>query len=151
MYSIAKSFMNGKVFLDTNVLVYAFGSKKSTIPDPRVEVAQEIVIHGAVISVQVLNEFVQVCHRKAGLTWERITAQLRVIKELCGPVLPITMQTHERAAELSNRYGYRIYDSLILVSAMQAGCTTVYSEDMQHGQMVEGLRIENPFLRSSAL
>jgi len=46
----------------------------------------------------------------------------------------------------SARYGFRIYDSLIVVSALEAGCTTLYTEDLQHGQVIEGLRIENPFL-----
>jgi predicted nucleic acid-binding protein len=145
MSSIAKSFMSDRVFLDTNVLVYAFGMKKSSMPDPRAEIAQEIVIRGAVVSVQVLNEFVQVCHRKAGLTWERIVALLQVIKELSGPAIAVTVEVHEAAVELSRRYGFKIYDSLILAAAITAGCGTLYTEDLQHGQVVEGLRIENPF------
>jgi predicted nucleic acid-binding protein len=56
------------------------------------------------------------------------------------------METHEAAVEISRHHGYHIYDSLILAAASQAGCTTVYTEDMQHGQVVEGVRIENPFL-----
>ena len=44
------------------------------------------------------------------------------------------------------RHGLRIYDSLIIAAALEAGCDTLYSEDMQHGQVIEGIRIENPFL-----
>jgi predicted nucleic acid-binding protein len=142
--------MNAKIFLDTNVLVYAFGTKKATVPDPRIEVAEQIVMVGGAISVQVLNEFVQVCSRKANLGWDRIIGLLQVVKELCGPAVPITVETHETAVNLSRRYGFGIYDSLILAAAKRAGCTIVYSEDMQHGQVVEGVRIENPFLRPSS-
>jgi predicted nucleic acid-binding protein len=142
--------MSAKVFLDTNILVYAFGTKKAPIPDPRIEVAEQIVIEGGAISVQVLSEFAQVCSRKAHLSWERIVGLLEAIKEICGPAVPITLEIHETAVGLSKRYGFNIYDSLILAAAKREGCTTIYSEDMQHGQVVEGLRIENPFLRTSA-
>lgn len=138
--------MNARVFLDSNILVYAFGTPKGPVPDPRIKVAEQIVIRGCAISVQVLNEFAQVCSRKARLDWDRIVGFLEVIKELCGPAVPITVEIHESAVALSRRYGFNIYDSLILAAALKAGCRTVYSEDMQHGQFVEGLRIENPFL-----
>lgn len=142
--------MSAKVFVDTNILVYAFGTKKAPIPDPRIEAAELIVMAGGAISVQVLNEFAQVCSRKAHLGWDRVAGLLQVIKELCDPVVPITIETHEAAVNLSRRYGFSIYDSLILAAAKRAGCTTVYSEDLQHGQVVDGLRIENPFLPRSA-
>lgn len=138
--------MSDNVFLDTNVLVYAFGAKRSSMPDPRAEVAQRIVIDGAMVSVQVLNEFAQVCHGKVGLPWDRIIATLQVIKELCGPAVPLTVDLHEMAVELSRRHGFRIYDSLILAAAIKARCTTLLTEDLQRGQVVEGVRVENPFL-----
>ena len=146
MCSIAKNFMNDKLFLDTNILVYAFGAKKTSVLDPRIAIAERIVMLGGIISVQVLNEFVQVCHRKAELSWDQIAGSLDVIKDLCGRAIPLTMETHEAAVDISRRHGFHIYDSLILAAAMLAGCTTVYSEDMQHGQVVDGMRIENPFL-----
>lgn len=142
--------MNAKVFVDTNILVYAFGTKKDPLPDPRIEAAELIVMAGGAISVQVLNEFAQVCSRKAHLGWDQIAGFLEVIKELCAPVVPITIETHEAAVSLSRRYGFSIYDSLILAAAKRAGCTTVFSEDLQHGQVVEGIRIENPFRQSEA-
>jgi predicted nucleic acid-binding protein len=138
--------MNDKVFLDTNILVYAFGAKKAPVPDPRIAIAERIVMLGGTVSVQVLNEFVQVCHRKAELSWDRIVESLDVIKDLCGRAIPLTMETHEKAVEISRRYGFRIYDSLILAAAIQAGCATLYSEDMQHGQSIGNLTIVNPFL-----
>ena len=74
-----------------------------------------------------------------------------MIEELCGRAVPLTAETHTTAVDISKRHGFRIYDSLILAAAMQAGCTTVYSEDMQHGQTVGKLTIVNPFLTPSKL
>ena len=62
------------------------------------------------------------------------------------PPLPITLATHEAALGIAARFGYRIYDSLIIASALEAACATLYSEDMQDGQVIEGrLTIRNPF------
>jgi predicted nucleic acid-binding protein len=146
MSSIAKNFMSDKVFFDTNILVYAFGAKKTSVLDPRNTIAERIVMRGGAVSVQVLNEFAQVCHRKAELNWDQIAELLGVIKTLCGRAIPLTMETNEAAVDISRRRGFHIYDSLILASSMQAGCTVVYTEDMQHGQVIEGVRIVNPFL-----
>jgi predicted nucleic acid-binding protein len=146
MSSIAKNFMSDKIFLDTNILVYAFGAKKTSVPDPRVAIAERIIMLGGVVSIQVLNEFVQVCHRKAKLSWDQIAGSLDVIKDLCGRAVPLTMETHEAAIDISRHHGFHIYDSLILAAAMQAGCTTVYSEDMQHGQSIGKLTVVNPFI-----
>ncbi len=150
MYSTAKNFMNDKVFLDTNVLVYALGAKKSSTRDPRMAVAELIMTKGGVVSVQGMNEFVQVCRRKAQLDWPQIDGSIQVIKTLCDRIVPLTVDTHQAAVEVAKRHGLNFYDSLILAAAAQAGCTTVYSEDMQHGQIVDGVRIENPFLHSPA-
>jgi predicted nucleic acid-binding protein len=140
--------MSDKVFLDTNVLVYAFGGKKSSTPDSRVDVARQIVAEGGVVSVQVLNEFVQVCCRKAGLSWDQVDSSLQAIKKICSTVVPLTLETHEGAVEISGRYGFQIYDSLILASAQQAECSVIYTEDLQHGQQIETLKIVNPFLET---
>jgi predicted nucleic acid-binding protein len=138
--------MNDKIFLDTNILVYAFGAKKSSVPEPRIAMAEQIVMLGGVVSIQVLNEFVQVCYHKADLSWVQILGSLEVIKDLCERIIPLTIETHEAAVDLSRRHGFNIYDSLILAAAMQAGCTTLYTEDMQHGQTLGKLTIVNPFL-----
>jgi predicted nucleic acid-binding protein len=138
--------MTTKAFFDTNVLLYAFDIQRGTALDIRADRAEDILSHGGVVSVQVLNEFVDVASRKSKLSWDKIADLLQVIEALCGRALPLTAETHTVAIDISKRYGFRIYDSLILAAAMQAGCTTVYTEDMQHGQVVEGVRIVNPFL-----
>lgn len=58
----------------------------------------------------------------------------------------MTVDTHERSMQMAQRYGLSVYDALIISSALLAGCTTLYSEDMQDGQVVDGwLTIKNPF------
>lgn len=133
-------------FFDTNVLIYAMGFRAERLLDSRSETAEELISRGGLVSVQVLNEFVDVASRKMKRNWEMIAEYLEVIESLCGKALPLTAEIHGMAVELSRRYGYRIYDSLIVAAAMQAGCTILYSEDMQHGFTIGKLTIVNPFL-----
>jgi predicted nucleic acid-binding protein len=141
--------MTDRAFIDTNVLVYLFGVVKGQRSEVRTAIAEDLVAAGAFISVQVLNEFVQVCRQKGRLDWEKITAILEVIKQLCEPALPLTRDTHDEAVSIARHYKYHFYDALIIASAVQAGCTVLHSEDLQHGQKIGNLRIENPFLHRS--
>lgn len=79
------------------------------------------------------------------MAWDRVVQCLEPINALCDRAIPLTAETHQSAVKLSRRHGYRIYNSQILAAALRAGCETIYTEDMQHGQVIEGLRIENPF------
>jgi predicted nucleic acid-binding protein len=134
--------MNGKPFFDTNVLIYA-----ALKNDPRSGPAEDLLMAGGVISVQVLNELVSVARRRFQMSWEQVRATSKWIRLLCPAVLAMTVDTHERAVGIAERYGYRIYDSLIIASALEAKCGTLYSEDMQSGQSIEGrLKIRNPFV-----
>ena len=137
--------MTIRPFLDTNVLLYALDIQTGTSRDLRADKAEQILSGGGVVSVQVLTEFCDVASRKFKLSWEKIADFLHVLDALCGRAVPLTTEIHTAAVEISKRYGYRIYDSLILAAAIQAGCATVYTEDMQHGQVIDGVRIENPF------
>ena len=137
--------MNGKVFFDTNVLVYAFAIQLSNRADPRVAKAEELLSLGGTVSIQVLNEFADVATRKLNFTWEAVETGLGAIAALCGPPIPLDVATHLRAVYFSKRYGYRIYDSMILASAERAGCTAVYTEDLHHGQTIGKLQVVNPF------
>jgi predicted nucleic acid-binding protein len=133
--------MSGKTFFDTNVLVYSLGAK-----DPRGRRAEQLLLEGGVVSVQVLNEFSDVAHRKIRMSWEEIRGALRVIEVFCPDPVPITMHTHERALIIAERHGIRIYDALILASALGTNCTTLYTEDLQDGQVIDKtLTIRNPF------
>ena len=133
--------MTPRVFFDTNVLLYFFSEEGY-----RKEVAERLLVQGGVVSVQVLNELVSAARKKLKMNWDEVRVARDKTLFFCPNPLPLTEETHRSAVDISIRFGYRIYDSLILAAAMQAGCTTIYSEDMQHGQAIGGLTIVNPFL-----
>ena len=126
-------------FAGTNVVLYLLDD------GPKADRAEVILGQGPRISVQVLNESLVNCRRKAGLGWEEAAAFLEGVRALC-PVEDLSVQTHDVGRALAERYGFSIYDAMIVASALVAGCTTLWSEDMQDGLLVEGqLRIVNPF------
>lgn len=133
--------MSAKVFFDTNVLIYAFVQS-----DHRTDAAEALLARGGAISVQILNEFVAVAVRKLSMPWPEILDSLASIRTLCLPPVSLTVATHDAALRIAQQYGYRIYDSLVLAAAIQAGCDTLYSEDLQDGQMVDTIKIQNPFV-----
>ena len=133
--------MSGKPFFDTNVLIYAIAQD-----DPRGERAEALLSSGGVLSVQVLNEFASVARGKLRMSWKDVNAALDSFGVLCPSPVPITIDTHQSALKLAERYGYEIYDALIAAAALQSGSATVYSEDLQDGQVIQGkLAIRNPF------
>jgi predicted nucleic acid-binding protein len=126
-------------FADTTVVLYLLDN------GPKADRAEVILGQGPRISVQVLNETLVNCRRKASLSWEETGAFLEGVRALCS-VEDLTVQTHDVGRALAERYGVSIYDAMIVASALVAGCTTLWSEDMQDGLLVEGqLRIVNPF------
>jgi predicted nucleic acid-binding protein len=133
--------MSDRAFLDTNVFVYAIVQG-----DPRTHDAEELITEGGAVSVQVLNEFAAVARRKTNMSWGEVQLALESIRILCPDPLPITLGTHQEALAIAEKYGYRIYDALIVASALEAKCTVLYSEDMQDGQVIDrSLTIRNPF------
>lgn len=133
--------MSGKAFFDTNILLYS-----ARPHDERTRLAEALVAGGGIISVQVLNEFAAVARRKMHMRWEDVAEALAEIMIICPDPVPITMKIHEAALQIAMRYGYHIYDALVLAAALNAGCDTIYSEDLQAGQVIEGqLTIRNPF------
>jgi predicted nucleic acid-binding protein len=133
--------MSDKAFFDSNVLIYAMVSG-----DSRRERAQQLAAQGGVISVQVLNEFVAVARRKMRMPWEDVIEALDAIRVLFPYPVAITIETHEAALEVAQKYGLGIYDSLIVAAAIEAHCSALYSEDLQDGQIINGkLTIRNPF------
>jgi predicted nucleic acid-binding protein len=127
-------------FFDTNVLVYA----QQTVPHSAV--ARAVLAEGGVISVQVLNEFTNVLRRKLRRSWAEIEEALDDFAMLLPPARALTVATHRVALGISRDVGYAFYDALILASALEAGCTELVSEDMQHGRVVGSLTIRNPFV-----
>jgi predicted nucleic acid-binding protein len=129
-----------KAFFDTNLIVYAFAKD-----DPRADAAEALLAAGGVISVQVLNEFVAVALRKLAMPWDDVLAALDAILILCPSPAPLTIETHQMALGIAKKHKYHIYDALVIASALETSCKTLYSEDLQDGQAIGGLTIRNPF------
>jgi len=103
-----------------------------------------LIAAGGTISVQVLNEFVSVALRKSALDLAGIREILATVRAVCR-VAPVDIETHDLALDLVERYRFSIYDGLIIAAALRAECTLLYSEDLHHGQAIDGLTIQNPF------
>lgn len=127
-------------FFDTNVLLYLLSADESKSGR-----AEEELGAGGIISVQVLNEFASVASRKLKMSLAEIREVLTTIRAVC-KVVPINEETHDKGLEVADKYGLSVYDAMIVASALLSGCDTVLSEDMQDGQILDGvLRIQNPF------
>ena len=127
-------------FLDSNILIYAYSA------DPRSAIAQSICEKRHTLSVQSLNEFVNVARRKLRYDWAEIVERLTTIVDLAEPILPVTFNLHQTGIALAMRYRLQVYDGMILAAALEAGCETLYSEDMHDGLVIEErLTIRNPF------
>jgi predicted nucleic acid-binding protein len=127
-------------FFDTNVLVYA------QQPGRKGDQARALLAGGGRLSVQVLNEFAAVCSRKLGRDWPAIAEAIADALVLLDPPLPLTLALHDAGRALARDHGFSFYDALIVAAAIDAGCDTLWSEDMQHGRVISGLTIRNPFI-----
>lgn len=127
-------------FCDTNILLYLLSADEA-----KADIAEETLAAGATISVQVLNEFAAVALRKLGMTVAEVRDALEPISAVC-KIVPITVEVHKRGLLVAERYRLPIYDALIIAAALDANCSTLYTEDLQDGQIIENkLAIRNPF------
>lgn len=128
-------------FLDSNVVLYALSDDSG-----HATVAQSLLNRGPVLSAQVFNECSAVMRRKLRLPIVRVRDLLEPVMEMA-LLVPTGLDTVKDAWRIAERYGYGHYDSLIVASALAAGCDLVFSEDLQHGQVIDGrLAITNPFV-----
>ena len=135
--------MKDRVFLDTNVLVYLYSSAETEKRNVSVSLFEKYV---CLTNTQALNEFSNVYLKKYKIPNDKIKGFLGSIIESCDLKL-INRKIIFNAVELNAGYGYSYYDCLMLASALNSGCKVLFSEDMQHGHVVEGqLQIINPFL-----
>ncbi len=127
-------------FFDTNVLVYIASGDAA-----KADRAEAAIAAGGAISVQVLNELTNVARRKMRMSWTDTRVFLTMLRGLL-TVHPLTLEMHEAGLALAGRYRLSIYDAMIAASALDAGCDRLWSEDMQHGMILDGgLQIINPF------
>jgi predicted nucleic acid-binding protein len=96
-----------------------------------------------------LNEFANVSRNKLRQGWKEIEETLADFVEALDEVLAISFETHREALAIARDHGLAFYDALIVASALEAGCDTLFTEDMQHGRMFQGLTIRNPFRQGS--
>lgn len=135
---------DSKAFIDTNILVYAADGSDIVKRDTARGLIAELTDSGrAVISTQVMQEFFNVAVKKLQMSKN---AALEIMKTLYTvETISTTRETVLQAIDFSINYQYSIWDSLILAAAIDAGCRIVYSEDLNDGQIIEGVEIKNPF------
>ena len=141
------SSTNDRFFLDTNVLVYSFDVRA---PEKKRR-SQELMLAAlttqrGLISYQVVQEFMNVATRKFANPFS-LHEGVRFLEEVLMPLCRVfpSKELYVKALEISERYRYSWYDSLMIAAALEADCRYLYSEDMQHGQQIESLNVFNPY------
>ena len=130
-----------KIFFDTNTLLYLLSSDIK-----KADWVSDNLQQSNVISIQVLNEFTSASIRKIKISNAELDEFLDLFTSTFN-VRSLDVDTFETGLTVSRRYGYQHYDSMIIAAALQAGCEKLYSEDMQHRQIIDKrLQIVNPFL-----
>ena len=140
--------MNDRFFLDTNILVYAWGKSMPSKQVIAARLLEEAIDSGTgIISYQVVQEFFSVAFRRFTPVMSRVDAE-QVLALTFRPLLAIhsSYSLYAKALELIHRYSLSWYDSLIVAAALEADCQILYTEDIQHGQKFQSLRVVNPFL-----
>ncbi|MCI5191581.1 MAG: PIN domain-containing protein [Candidatus Electrothrix sp. AU1_5] len=139
--------MNDKYFIDTNIFVYSFQSNEPV----KQGISQELIQNAlqeqtGCISSQVIQEFLNVATKKFNPPLSHQDS-LKYLNMVLAPLCEVfnSLDLLRKALEVSERWQYSLYDSMIITAALQTKCATLYSEDMQHGQQIESLVIENPF------
>jgi predicted nucleic acid-binding protein len=126
-------------FFDTNVLLYLLSGDQT-----KANAAETLVASGGIVSVQVLNEFASVATRKLHMHIPEVREILRTVRRLC-TVHALSVESHDQGLEVADRYQLSVFDAMIVASAHQAGCKSLYTEDLQDGMAILGLTIRNPF------
>jgi len=135
--------MNNKVFLDTNILVYAYSNTELD----KQSIARKLIVEcDSYVSTQVLQELTNTLTKKFHNSWE--DAQNAVLESCKNNLLHINeVGTIVNACDIALKYHFSFYNSLIIAPALESGCSTLYSEDMHNGQFIEDrLKIVNPFV-----
>jgi len=138
---------DGKFFLDTNILVYSFDDRHILKQKCAQQLIEEALESGCgVISFQVIQEFLNLSSKKFLVPLSTKEQRLYLQKILI-PLCEIYSEPslYDMAIDIRERYHFSFYDSLIISSALEARCKTLYSEDLQHGQQILDLKVVNPF------
>jgi predicted nucleic acid-binding protein len=139
--------MNGRFFLDTNIFVYTFDSTAPSKSKKAAQLVRRAVDGGdGITSYQVVQEFLNVALRRFSPAMSTAEAEQYLITVL-RPLLAVhsSPALYLSALRLAEKHRLSWYDSLIIAAAIDGGCDRLFSEDFQHGQRIEEVRIENPF------
>ena len=132
--------MNDKFFIDSNIILYGFSKDLF-----KKEIVKTLIRANPLISIQVVNEIINVLLKKFHFSIKDVKEVLNFLK-LKTKITNLKLESIELALFIKEKYKYSYYDSLIIASALENDCTILYSEDMQHTQVIEGkLKIINPF------
>ena len=137
--------MSVEHFLDTNVFIYLFDETNDHKRERAVRLVQESLVNETgCISYQVVQETLNVITRKLNATPEKAR---QILDDTLIPLWRVnpTRTLYQRSLDLQTRYRFSFYDSLIVAAALEAGCKSLFSEDLQDGQQIEDLTITNPF------
>ena len=140
--------MKDRFFLDTNIFVYVFDTKAPGKAKAAAALVRHAVESGeGVISDQVVQEFLNVALRRFGRPFSAAEAEQYLLTVL-KPLLAVesSPSLYLEALRILARYQFGWYDSLIVAAALEGGCAVLYTEDLQAGREIEGLRIRNPFV-----
>lgn len=128
-------------FFDTSVLLYLLSAETG-----KADRAEMLLAESGVISVQVLNEFTAVATRKLAMALTDVRETLQTVRKICRTE-PLTESDHDHALDIMGRYKFSLYDSVIVASALRANCGILFTEDLQHGQLIEQqIKVINPFV-----
>ncbi len=133
-----------KVFLDTNVIVYANDARDLVKQKQAIDIVTVAIREATgVISTQVLQEYAVAASKKLAQAEEAIPRQLQSLESM--EVVVVHPPLIRRALEVSGRYRISYWDACILAAAEQARCSVVLSEDLNAGQLYANTRVDNPF------
>jgi predicted nucleic acid-binding protein len=140
--------MNGRVFLDANILIYAHDRDAGEKHAIALEIVKDLwEKREGVLSNQILQELYVGLTKKILKTIARSEARELLRAYICWSIKEITPLSIIRATEIEEKYGISFWDALVIVAAYEAKCEKILTEDLNSGQVIEGVLIENPFLK----
>jgi len=138
--------MSDNVLIDSNVWIYAFMAQEAENEDRRITLANQLIAQtpAIILTTQIVNEVCNILLRKHRVSNQTIINYIDYFYR----EYPVALQeksTIKQAATLRTQYNFAFWDSLVVASALENHCTTLYSEDMQNGVIVQNTQIINPF------
>jgi predicted nucleic acid-binding protein len=136
--------MTARCFVDTNVLVYADDRSAGPKREHARQLIREVMASGnGALSLQVLQEYFAVATRKLGPSGAAARRRVELFSKL--DVVILGVEDILAAIDLHRLLAFSIWDALVIRAALNAGCRTLYSEDLQDGQRIDGVQVVNPF------